>query len=229
MKSTPRLQDELPTVATVDFPVLEDGTTLYEDNVLALLAQVRRRSLSSEPIAFYGSSSFRMWERMAEDLNDLRVANLGFGGGTFASAVHYFERVVAPLKPSKIVLYFGENDIFMDGLTAESTFNDFLRLMDIARGRLGPIPVFCLSVKQSLANWINADEVGRLNAMIADYCSGDAHTTYVDVAACLLGENGRPMGRYFKDDNIHVNHRGYAAWARVLLTVPNLFTAEPGR
>ncbi|TGU92145.1 lysophospholipase, partial [Mesorhizobium sp. M8A.F.Ca.ET.173.01.1.1] len=86
----------------------------------------------------------------------------------------------------------------MDGMTAKSTFDNFLRLIDVARKQLGPIPIFCLSVKQSLANWIYADEVMRLNALIADFCSGDPHTTYVDVATCLLGENGRPMGRYFK-------------------------------
>jgi len=229
LKSTPWLQYELPTVTSDDFPELRDDTTLYEDNVLALLAQVHRRSLSFEPIAFYGSSSFRMWDRMAEDLNELRVVNLGFGGGTFASAVYYFERVVAPLKPSKMALYFGENDIFMDGMTVESTFRDFLRLMDVVRRRLGPIPAFCLSVKQSPANWVYADEVTRLNDMIADYCSRDAYTTFVDVTACLLGENGRPMGRYFKGDNIHINHRGYAAWAAVLMAVPNLFTAEAER
>lgn len=227
MQSTLGPQSEPPNVSADDFSVLRGGTTLYEDEVLALIAQVHRRTLSSELTAFYGSSSFRMWERMAEDLNELRLANLGFGGGTFASAVYYFERAVAPLKPSKIVLYFGENDISMDGMTAKSTFNDFLRLMKVARKHLGPIPIFCLSVKQSPANWIYSDEVTRLNVMIAHYCSEDANTNYVDVTTCLLGENGRPMGRYFKDDNIHINHRGYAAWADILMSVPNLFTVEP--
>ena len=83
----------------------------YQGEVAAL--ERRRRAEPPPPgvVAFYGSSSIRLWDSLAEDFFDVPVINLGFGGSTLAACVHYFDRLVVPCKPGALVFYAGENDI----------------------------------------------------------------------------------------------------------------------
>ena len=46
---------------------------------------------------FYGSSSIRLWDTLAEDI-DPGVVNLGFGGSTLQACDYFFERLVRPCK-----------------------------------------------------------------------------------------------------------------------------------
>ena len=171
------------------------GTARHEDDVANLLTQRQQKPLPQNPIAFYGSSSFRLWQRMAQDLNSLDVLNLGFGGSTNASGLYHLDTLLTPIRPTRVVLYFGENDISADGLSAQSTFDDLRALHQAIRQRLGPVPVFILSAKQSLTKWIYADVVFEYNELMQAYCHHEANTHYVDVTSVLLGEHGRPMGK----------------------------------
>ncbi|MBD8893672.1 GDSL-type esterase/lipase family protein [Roseibium litorale] len=203
-------------------PPTEVGSTLYGDDVEAIIRRIVRQGRPEDAIAFYGSSSFLHWTRLCEDLGTTRVVNLGFGGGTYATALHYFDRLLVPLKPARIVLYFGENDISNDGLTAESTYARFKMLIARITASLGKIPVFCLSTKQSPGKWIYAGEVSDLNQRIAAACETIDHLHFVDVGSALIGENGKPMSRYFIADKVHINDGGYAMWARILKSTPGL-------
>ena len=52
----------------------------YEAEVAQLERVMAQKRFHLSPVAFYGSSSIRMWETLAEDLVSNRVLNLGFGG-----------------------------------------------------------------------------------------------------------------------------------------------------
>ncbi|SIQ59367.1 Lysophospholipase L1 [Rhizobium sp. RU35A] len=198
------------------------ATNRFEDDVVAILARLQRGPLPQRPIAFYGSSSFRLWGTMQQDLQSLDIVNLGFGGGTNLSGRHYLQKLLIPLKPERIVLYFGENDIANDGLTGQTTFEHMKALLADIRAELPAARIFVLGTKQSPTRWIYADEVDRYNALTEAWCgeSGQAH--FIDASRGLIGENGRPMGRYYQPDFIHLNAGGYALWAEVLKRIPEL-------
>ena len=202
------------------------GTARHDDDVAALLTQRQQKPLPQNPIAFYGSSSFRLWQRMAQDLNSLDVVNLGFGGSTNASGLYHLDTLLTPVHPARVVLYFGENDISADGLSAESTFHDLRALHQAIRQRLSHVPVFILSAKQSLTKWLYADVVSAYNQLLEAYCQNEANTHYVDVTSVLLGEHGRPIGRYFENDLIHLNAAGYQQWARILRAQSELWNTK---
>lgn len=198
-------------------------TAHYDDDVNAVLAQIRRRALPAAPIAFFGSSSFRLWHNMAEDLNSLDAVNLGFGGGTNASGLHYIDTLLTPLNPAKIVLYFGENDISNDGLSANTSFGHFKELYTQIRLRLPDAPVFFLSAKQSPTKWIYSDVVEQYNCIVEQYCRDQKSLTFVNVTDALLGENGRPIGSCYIGDGVHLSPTGYARWVHVLKAQSELF------
>ena len=205
-----------------EFP--EDiGTTRYEDDVLAVLGALQRRRLPKQPIAFYGSSSFRFWQSMISDLDCADIVNLGFGGGTFRSGLHHFDRLLAPLQPKKVVIYFGENDISNDGLSAQSTLANMRALHERIRSEFPEARTFFLSAKQSPTKWPYHDVVTEFNACAKAYCAGTGDADFIDVTTPLLGEHGRPIGKLYVEDWVHLNALGYARWAKILLAHPGLF------
>ena len=200
------------------------ATNRFEDDVVAILTRLQRGHLPERPIAFYGSSSFRLWGTMQQDLRSLDIVNLGFGGGTNLSGRHYLHKLLVPLQPQRVVLYFGENDIANDGLTGKSTFQNLQALLDDIRRALPSAAIFVLGTKQSPTRWIYADEVDEYNSLTASCCQERGDATFIDASAGLIGENGRPMGRYYQPDFIHLNAGGYAVWADILRDVPGLLT-----
>ncbi|WP_425904185.1 GDSL-type esterase/lipase family protein [Agrobacterium radiobacter] len=198
-----------------DFPA-NIGTSRYENDIIAVLARIQRIGLPDNPIAFYGSSSFRIWSSITEDLGSLDIVNLGFGGGTYISASYYLDRLLVPLKPGRVVLYFGENDIASDGLKAQTTLVHLQDLRDRVSRALPQADVFVLAIKPSPARWIYRHEFDLFNQTASDWCNGRERTTWLDPNAGLIGENGLPMFRYYLPDLVHLNAAGYAVWSEAL-------------
>ncbi|MBB4350584.1 GDSL-type esterase/lipase family protein [Aliirhizobium cellulosilyticum] len=206
-----------------DFPV-SIGTGRHENDIITVLTRLERVGLPANPIAFYGSSSFRIWSSITEDLGSLDVVNLGFGGGTFLSGIHYMDQLLTPLRPSRIALYFGENDIASDGLTAHTTLGHLKDLRERISRVIPQSEVFVLSIKHSPARWIYRQEFDLFNRLASDWCGGRDHTSWIEVGTGLIGENGLPMFRYYLPDLVHMNAAGYAVWSASLKKVLRLLS-----
>ncbi|TNM63420.1 GDSL-type esterase/lipase family protein [Aliirhizobium smilacinae] len=211
-----------------DFPA-GIGTSRHEDDIITILARLERVGLPSDPIAFYGSSSFRIWNSITEDLGSLDVVNLGFGGGTFLSGIHYLDQLLKPLKTRRIALYFGENDIASDGLTAHTTFRHLKDLRNRISQALPQSEVFILSIKHSPARWIYHHEFELFNQLARDWCEGRDDTSWIEAGNGLIGENGLPMFRYYLPDLVHMNAAGYAVWSTALKKAPQLLNPFSGK
>ena len=198
-----------------DFPA-NIGTSRHENDIITALVRLQRIGLPDNPIAFYGSSSFRIWGSIAEDLGSLDIVNLGFGGGTYLSARHYMHQLLVPLKPNRVVLYFGENDIASDGLKAQTSLRHLHDLRDGIYRALPQADVFVVAIKHSPARWIYRHEFDLFNQMSRDWCNSSERTTWLDPNAGLIGENGLPMFRYYLPDLVHLNAAGYAVWSEAL-------------
>ncbi|MGI2034016.1 GDSL-type esterase/lipase family protein [Rhizobium panacihumi] len=204
-----------------DFPA-SIGTSRHENDIITVLARLERLGLPADPIAFYGSSSFRIWNSIAEDLGSLDVVNLGFGGATFLSGIHYLDQLLTPLKPRRIALYFGENDIASDGLTAQTSFRHLKGLRDRISEVLPQSEVFVLSIKDSPARWIYRHEFAEFNQLARDWCTERENTTWIEASTGLIGENCLPMFRYYLPDLVHMNAAGYAVWSSAIRRVQGL-------
>lgn len=199
-----------------DFPP-SIGTSRHENDIVAILARLQRIGLPDNPIALYGSSSFRIWSSLTEDLGSLDIVNLGFGGGTYLSAIYYLDQLLVPLNPTKVLLYFGENDIASDGLKAETALRHLHDLRHRISQALPLAEVAVLAIKPSPARWIYRHEFDLFNQLARDWCNDRSQTTWLDPNAGLIGENGLPMFRYYLPDLVHLNAAGYAVWSEALI------------
>src|ERR1700761_6083780 len=82
----------------------------YEEDVKALENKSLALAANAETL-FYGSSSIRLWVTLDKDFEGYQPVNLGFGGSTLAACVWFFERIMAPYHPKRLIIYAGDNDL----------------------------------------------------------------------------------------------------------------------
>lgn len=162
---------------------------------------------------FVGSSSIRFWTKLGEAFPGVRTIRRGFGGSTITDVNFYFDRIVAPYKPKRIVFYAGENDINA-GKPPEAVATDFQEFMARKAAVLGETPVYFISIKPSLARQADFDAQTRANALISALADERDDLVFVDVASLMM-KNGaaKPI---FISDGLHMNHAGYEIWRRAI-------------
>jgi lysophospholipase L1-like esterase len=186
----------------------------YESEVQALERALARRPGPDRPPVFYGSSSFRLWDTLADDF-DPRVLNLGFGGSTLEACDYFFARLVPPAHPQSLLIYAGDNDLG-DGRSVEGTLASFRSLADRVARSLGAIPFGFVSVKPSPARYAILGQIRRLNDLVRGEIERRPSGYYVDVFSAMLDQAGKPRVEFFLEDGLHLSREGYQLWGHLL-------------
>ncbi|WP_345948777.1 GDSL-type esterase/lipase family protein [Mucilaginibacter sp. PAMB04274] len=187
----------------------------YEDEVKRLEKDSLKIGYAPETL-FYGSSSMRMWTSLYDDFKDLKPINLGFGGSTIAACVWFFDRIMMPFHPKRLVIYAGDNDLG-DGRLPEEVFIFFQQLMFRVNERFGDIPCYYVSLKPSPARWSMADQFKYANNLIeSEIIKKQNNWRFVNIFKAMLDSSGAPKKEYFADDGLHLSVKGYSVWKEVI-------------
>lgn len=187
-------------------------------------------------IVFTGSSSIRMWNTLEEDMGNLPVLNRGFGGSTIPEVQHYAEDVIYPYQPEILVLYAGDNDMAL-GATPSQVLKAYLDLISEVKSRLPDLEVYFIAIEPSVKRWNLWPQMAEANELIKTYSQGYDDLHFLDIATPALQSNGKVMDDIFKEDNLHLNAKGYDIWESVIrpeiqeaykksiaLTLPRIFS-----
>lgn len=187
----------------------------YEDDVKAL-EQIHLK-LGYEPeTLFYGSSTIRLWTSLYKDFSDLKPVNLGFGGSTLAACVWFFDRIMMPYNPKRLVIYAGDNDLG-DGRSPEEVFLHFQELVVKVHNRFGNLPCYYVSLKPSPSRWNLADKFKRANNMIeSEIIKYGNNWKFINIFEAMLDDNSIPKKEYYEADALHLSERGYEVWKQVI-------------
>ena len=188
----------------------------YEPEVRAFEEEVARGTVANGQTVFYGSSSIRLWDTLAEDLQSTRLVNRGFGGSTLRACVHFFERLLLPLKPLALFLYAGDNDLG-DGETPDTVLQSFASFQEKLEQHFPSIPFAFMSIKPSPARFGIVKQIQSTNELIKAAMVKSGHGEFVDVFSPMLGNDGRPKIDLFTEDGLHLSHKGYLVWAKTLV------------
>lgn len=189
----------------------------FEKQILAFEAADAEAMPPAGVIVFAGSSSIRMWKTLSRDMAPLPVVNRGFGGSHLAHLVYNARRIITPYRPSKVLVYAGDNDLAKGSpKTAEVVLHDYQKLVALIHADVPDSEILFLAIKPSLARWDRWPEMERANSLIARFCDSDPKLVYVDVASPLIANDGEPRDDVFLGDGLHLNATGYAAWTRVV-------------
>jgi len=166
-------------------------------------------------ILFTGSSSIRFWKNPAKDFNNPNILNRGFGGSQIIDLIENFDKVILNYHPKKIVIYSGDNDIEF-GKSAEIVFGDFCTLYGMIKAKLPTTEVYFIAIKPSLSRWTKVLEMKKANTMINEYLNSKSNAAFVDVFSPMIGISGKPHGKWFIEDGLHMTAEGYQLWIEIL-------------
>jgi lysophospholipase L1-like esterase len=164
---------------------------------------------------FFGSSSFRLWDNIAQSFPGLPVVNRGFGGATLAECVGLIPRVILPLRPAALILYAADNDLDQ-GASPEHALYLFQQFMERIGEHLPSLPVAFISVKPSPARFWNISKIRLANALIQAAVPDHPTVTFIDIFPLMLSPAGGSRPDLFTDDGLHMNPAGYSLWTGLI-------------
>jgi len=187
----------------------------YEEDIKQLEKRALPQGYVPETI-FYGSSSIRMWAGLYNDLKELKPLNLGFGGSTLEACVWFFDRVMMPYHPKRLIVYAGDNDLG-DGRNPEQVLTYFKQLAALVQQRFGDIPCYFISLKPSIARYLIIDKFKYANSLIEnEILKTQNNWQFIDVFKYMIDEMGHPKKEYYQADGLHLTPAGYELWKQVI-------------
>ncbi|MDF4220993.1 cyclic nucleotide-binding domain-containing protein [Maribacter sp. M208] len=194
---------------------LEEPPAIWCNEIKRLKRRVAKLETQENLIAFYGSSSVRLWVNMKRDLSPFNVVNLGFGGSTFAWCIHYFHEIFADANPSKIVLYAGENDL-NEGKTPQEVLSGCMELVGLIQHKYPGVELALISLKPSVEREALIPLIMETNLMLSKYFITELNAQYINVFAQMITTDNRPIPELYLSDGLHLNKQGYALWSNAI-------------
>jgi len=91
----------------------------------------------------------------------------------------------------------------------------YVGLVKLLRARLPKVELYFVSLKPSPLRWKQWHEASEANRLIGAFIKTQKRHHYVDITGVML-KNGRPDGRIFLADSLHMNPEGYRRWTEFL-------------
>lgn len=170
-----------------------------------------------ESLVFAGSSSIRLWTSLKEDMAPYPVIRKGYGGAKLSDFAVYADRIFDPL-PCKAILIFIANDIYGgdNDKSPEEVLILYKSLIKTIRKKHADTPVFWIAITPTSSRWKVWPEIQKANNLIKEYSENNKDLYFIKTETAFLGENGKPINEYFRDDHLHLNADGYAVWRKII-------------
>ncbi len=175
---------------------------------------------ASNQILLIGSSSFTLWKDVQTYFPNYPILNRAFGGSTLVDLIRYRYDVIYPYQPKQILIYCGENDFASsDTVTVDMVVERFQTFFKLIRAKYKTVPIVYVSMKPSPSRLQQLPKYVEGNKRIKNWLATKPKTTFVNVYDAMLTKDGVPMPDIFKEDNLHMNAKGYAIWKKILKPV----------
>lgn len=191
------------------------ATVRFASEIEAFLKEDRINPPPQRAILFIGSSIFRLWTHLAEQMAPLPVFNRAFGGSWTADILQHMGKVVLPYQPRIIVYYCGSNDI--NG--SEKPVPIFLRVKQFCervREKLPDTRIYYVSINRAPQKRDRWDIVDSTNALVREFCSTGKNLEFIDVNPLLFDGENKPRMEFYQSDQLHLTDQAYERFAAVI-------------
>ena len=187
---------------------------IYEEYVKLL--ETEKVGKADNPVIFYGSSSFRLWESVNDDFRDYNILNLAFGGATIDYCSYYFDRLIKPNKIKSMVFYAGDNDIGQ-GKYYKQVFDSFLIFYEKFRSEYPDTMFTYVSIKPSPDRAKFMSRIIKANEMIEEFLLNEDNTYFLNIFSHMMNGDNNVDEDLFSEDKLHMSRKGYELWRDIFL------------
>jgi len=152
-------------------------------------------------ILFIGSSIFRLWTGLKEQMAPLPAFNRAFGGSQTQDMIDRVGQLVTPFQPRIIVYYCGSNDVSA-GATAEAIIGRTKQFLAIVREKLPTTMVYYTAIQKAPDKRERWDVVDAVNREMERYSHEAKNLGYIDLNPVLF-KGGSLREDLFLPDKLH--------------------------
>ncbi len=196
----------------------EASLTRFQAAIDAFLAEDKVHPPPKGGILFVGSSIFRLWKNLKEQMAPLPVFNRAFGGSRTAEVLHYMDQIVLPYEPKIIVYYCGSNDVNADE-KAEAIFDRFRQFAVRVRERLPATRIYYVSINRAPQKQDRWEIVDAVNGLAKAWCEKTPRMGFIDVNPALFDKDGQPRMELYLPDRLHFKEPAYEEFTKIVKPV----------
>ncbi len=203
--------DETKTAASTATP----SGPRFEKEIQAFIAKDKINPPAQGKILFIGSSIFRKWTTVTDQMSPLPVFNRGFGGSRTEDVLARMDQIVFPYNPKIIVYYCGSNDINASKKPAIIVAN-FKSFSERVAAKLPKTKIIFISINKAHQKKSRWDWVEDANNQIKEYCESTALRSFIDVNPVLLNADGSSKEELFVADKLHLKQPAYDGFTKII-------------
>jgi lysophospholipase L1-like esterase/dienelactone hydrolase len=193
-----------------------EGMSRFAKDIKAFEELDKKETYSSNAVLFTGSSYIRLWSNIKTDLAPYEIIHRGFGGSNVREMAYYIPRILAPHKQLKaIVFYTGSNDITVSAKdkSPREVLEMFKYIVKTVRQTHPTTPIYWIEISPNERRWKVWENIQDANRLFKEYAAQTPNVHVIEAASSLLGDDKKPVVKWFKDDKLHPNDEGYKMWA----------------
>jgi len=180
-------------------------------------------------ILFVGSSIFRQWTNVPEQMAPLSVLNRAFGGSRTGDQLARFDQLVPRYAPRIVVYYCGSNDLKAKEADAPAViFGRFREFSERVRAWSPETHLVFVTATRSPDRVPLWEQVDHYNALARAYCVATPRRHFVDLNPSLVDAHGHPRLELYKSDKLHFHPPSYEVFAAVIKPVLERLWREVG-
>lgn len=200
-------------------PLAAQAPDRFADQVAKLVADDKANPPADGSILFIGSSIWRLWSTVAQDMAPLPVYNRAFGGSQTPDMLRHFDDLVVPHKPSIIVYYCGSNDVNA-GESADAIAGRIHEFATRVGKSLPGTKMIFASINRSPDKEKRWDVVDAVNARVRDgFTKEFSFVSYVELNPALFDSAGKARVELYLPDMLHFKPPAYVAFTGILKPV----------
>ena len=187
------------------------------DSEVAKLSANNATDGGDDAILCLGSSSFRLWDTIAEDMSPYKIVRRAYGGAKYCDLAIHTPKLVEGLQFRAVMIFIG-NDII--GKEKDKTPEEITRLskivIDSVREQRPEAPIFLIAVTPCPSRFEHWPKISKANQSLKKLAASETKTFFIATQTKYLNDQGQPVPEFFVKDMLHQNKAGYAIWSGIL-------------
>jgi len=174
----------------------------FQIDVDQMLARDKTNPPPRNGILFIGSSIFRFWTQLSEQMAPLPVFNRAFGGSVTEDMLDRMDQLVFPYKPRIVVYYCGSNDV-STGDSAAAIVERTKKFMKIVNEKAPNTFVYYTAIQKAPEKRDRWDVVDAVNKEMERYSKQARNVGFIDLNPVLFDRQGNVRENLFLPDQLH--------------------------
>jgi lysophospholipase L1-like esterase len=203
------------TVATRAQAPAASHPMMFAGDIKAFQDRDRVSPPPQDAILFIGSSIFRLWSNVQEQMAPLPVFNRAFGGARTWEVLNYIDRIVLPYRPRVIVFYTGSNDVTA-GEPASAIVGRTREFIAKVHDALPLTRIYYVAINRSPDKRDRWSVVDAVNAEMRSLAGTTPHLRFLDLNPVLFDAKGEPRMELYLADGLHFHPPAYELFAAIV-------------